>query len=111
MTKKNLTRPVQIIFRVDAHERDVIRRRMALAKTKNLSAFCRKMSMDGMIINVDYSQIRELLTHIGRLSSSVNQIAKRVNTTTRIYAEDIEEIKANQKEINGLIHAIDSKLL
>jgi len=30
---------------------------MELAKTKKMSAFLRKQAMDGMIINVDYSQI------------------------------------------------------
>ena len=111
MPTTNRTRPILMKFFVDEHERDVIRQRMALAKTKNLSAFCRKMVMDGMIINVDYSHINELLMHVGRASTNINQIAKRINTTGRVYAQDLAEIKSQQHKINSLMREIDGKLL
>jgi hypothetical protein len=84
---------------------------MELAKTNKLSAFCRKMTMDGMIINVDYSQLKDILTHVGRASSNINQIAKRVNTTSRVYADDIEQLKAEQEIIKNMIYAMESKLI
>ena len=111
MVNENRARPIQIIFRVNEHEREVIRKRMKLAKTNKLSAFCRKMVMDGMIINVEYSQIKELLIDVGRASSNINQIAKRVNSSNRIYSEDIEELKAKLDLIHNSIIAIDNKLI
>jgi (p)ppGpp synthase/HD superfamily hydrolase len=111
MLQENRTRPIRKVFRVTEHENDVIMRRMALAKTKRQSDFLRKQAMDGMIINVDYSQIKELLMHIGRVSSNINQIAKRYNSTGRFYQEDIEDIKENQEKIIKSIHALERKLI
>jgi len=111
MAQVNRERPILLRFFVDENERDVIHQRMKLAKTKNISAFCRKMVMDGMIINVDYSHIEDLLTHVGKASANINQIAKRINTTGRVYAEDIVEIKSLQKKMIETVHAIDSKLI
>ena len=37
---------------------------------------------------------------------NINQIATRVNSTDKIYAEDIEEIRQKQEEIGGVIGAV-----
>lgn len=111
MVQEKRSRPIQMIFRVNEHEKEVIRKRMELAKTKRQSAFLRKMAMDGMILNVDYSQIREINALIGKVSGNINQIAKRVNSTSRIYPEDIAELKKRQEEIWDLLKSMQSKLL
>ena len=43
--------------------------------------------------DVDYSYLRNYNTELGRISSNLNQIAKRVNSTGNIYQEDINEVK------------------
>jgi len=111
MLNENRNRPIQIKFYVSEHERDIIRKRMALANTKKQSAFLRKMACDGNIINVNYSQINEICNQLGKIGSSINQIAKRVNSTSRIYGDDIAEIKKKQSEIFGLLNSMESKLL
>ena len=46
---ENRTRPIQIKFFVTEQERDVIRQRMELIGTTNLSAYMRKISQDGFL--------------------------------------------------------------
>ena len=36
---------------------------------------------------------REMSTNISRTSSSINQIAKRVNSTSLIYKNDVDDLK------------------
>ena len=110
MSQPNLERPIQIKFYVSERERDFIYNKMALAKTKNKAAYLRKMAVDGYILNVDFSEFREVFANIGRISSNVNQIARRVNSTNNIYADDIAELKNRQEEVWNLLKSIQSKL-
>jgi len=103
-------RPIQIKFFVSERERDFIHKKMALLKTKNLSAYIRKMAIDGYIINVDFSELKAMFANIGRIGGSINQIAKRVNATHNVYAEDIAELKERQGEIWRLLKSTLSKL-
>ena len=111
MEKRNLTRPLQMIFRVSEHEKELIRKKMELAKTKKQSAYLRKMAIDGAIFHIDYSQLREICGELGKIGANINQIAKRVNTSSRIYDEDIAEIKKKQAEIFELVNSMKGKLL
>lgn len=67
--------------------------------TDNMSAYLRKMAIDGYVVNLDMPELRELTSKMKRISNSENQIAKQLNTTGNIYEADIEEIKKNQEEI------------
>jgi hypothetical protein len=110
MSKQNLERPIQMIFRVNERERDFIYKKMALAKTKNKAAYLRKMAVDGYILNVDFTDFRELFANVGRIAGGVNQIAKRVNSTNTVYAEDVADLKNRQEEVWELLKTIQSKL-
>ena len=48
---------------------------------KSMSAFLRKLILYGYVYDVDYSYLRNYNTELGRISSNLNQIAKRVNST------------------------------
>ena len=74
-------------------ELDLINQKMALYDTDNMSAYLRKMSIDGYVIKLDLREIRELTSQMKRIAGSENQIAKRLNETDRIYEADIKEIK------------------
>lgn len=84
-------RPIQVKFFVDEKELDLIKRKMAQMGTDNMSAYLRKMAIDGYVVNLDMPELRELTSKMKRISSSENQIAKHLNTTGNIYEADIEE--------------------
>jgi len=88
-----------MIFRVSERERNIIHQKMEILKTKNQTAYLRKMACDGFIYMIDFSEFKEMFVNIGSISRSINQIVKRINSTDRIYADDIAELKAGQAEI------------
>jgi hypothetical protein len=110
MQQENRTRPVQMKFRVTEHERDLIYKKMELLKTNNQAAYLRKMAIDGYILKVDFSEFKKMFADIGRIGGSINQIAKRVNSTHNVYAEDITELKERQGEVWRLLKSTLSKL-
>ena len=93
MEKQNRNRPIQLIVRVTEEERDFIYKKMKLLGTQNLSAYIRKIAIDGYIINVDYTDIKNHAAQLQRIGGNVNQIVKRMNQTGSLYRDDVEEIK------------------
>ena len=108
MAIKNRKIPLQ--FYVSEEEQAFIHQKMAFLNTKNLSAYLRKMALDGYILNVDYSQFKEICAAMQGIGNNVNQIAKRINSTNNLYENDVSEIKEKQEELWRLLKSILSKL-
>ncbi len=96
---RNRKRPIQVKFFVDEKEQALIKKKMEQAGIENMSAYIRKMVIDGYVVKLDMPELRELTSKMKRISTSENQIAKRVNATGNLYEADLEEIKKNQEEI------------
>ena len=100
----------QMNFRVTESEYEVIRKRMEITGIKSPSAYLRKMAMNGYIIQMDLSDLKELvrIEHIN--SNNINQYAKRANETGSIYSKDIEDIKRGQEEVLKLLRELYEKI-
>ena len=92
-------RNVQLHFMVTEHERNLIDIKMEQLGTKNMGAYLRKMAIDGYVIHLDLSDIRELVTLLRRTSNSLNQLTKRVHETGNIYGEDIEALRISYNKL------------
>ena len=104
------TRNTFLLVRINDEERAQIQTRMALAGTKNMSAFIRKMALDGRIILLDMDEIKTLVSLLRRTSANVNQIAKRVNSTGRVYENDLAEIQNRLGEVWSALDMVLRKL-
>ena len=89
----NRNRPVQVKFRVTPEERKMIDRRMEQAGISNMAAYLPKMAIDGYVVKLELPELRDFISLLRRTSNNFNQIARRVNSTDRIYADDIAEMK------------------
>ena len=107
---RNRKRPIQVKFFVDEKEQALIKKKMEHAGIENMSAYIRKMVIDGYVVKLDMPELRELTLRMKSICNSENQIAKRVNSTGNIYETDIEEIKKNQEEIYEGIRKILTSL-
>ena len=86
-------------FFVSQAEFDLIQQNMTLSDSTNLSAFLCKMAIDGMVIKLDMLEFKEMLKLLRRANANINQIAKHLHETGRVYDTDLEEILGYQKEI------------
>jgi len=105
-----LKRPIQIKFRATEAERDLIYEKMRLLGTNNLAAYMRKIAIDGYIVNYDNTDLRAICAEMQKVGVNINQIAKRVNSTTRIYEQDFDEMKRGIADIWRLLRLSLSKL-
>jgi hypothetical protein len=99
----NLKRPIQIKFRVTEAEKELIYEKMSQLGTNNLAAYMRKIAIDGYIVNTDNSDLKAIAAEMQKIGVNINQIARRVNTTNRIYEQDFIEIQGKVSEIWRLL--------
>ena len=90
---KEENKNIVLSFRVTPEERKMIDRRMEQAGISNMAAYLRKMAIDGYVVKLELPELRDFISLLRRTSNNFNQIARRVNSTDRIYADDIAEMK------------------
>ena len=77
------------------------------AGISNMGAYMRKMALNGYVLHVDLSDIRELVSLQRRSANNLNQVAIHVNTYGGIYPH---EIKALQRDYADLWEAFSDLL-
>ena len=85
---------VRVEFVISEQEAALIKERMAELGITNLSAYLRKMAVDGYIIHLDMSDIQEMIRLLRICSNNLNQYARRANETGSVYAVDVEDLRA-----------------
>jgi len=65
-----------------------------------MSAFIRKMALNGHILHVDLSPVRELVSLQRRCSNNLNQVAVHANTYG-IYEHEIKGLQKDYAELWG----------
>ena len=82
-----------LILRVSASEKKRIRMKMEELGIQNMSAYIRKMALDGYCVNLDLTDVKELVYLLRMCSNNLNQYAKKAHQTGSIYKEDILDLK------------------
>lgn len=84
---------VRVDFVMSEQEAELVKGRMAELGITNLSAYLRKMAVDGYIIHLDMSDIQEMIRLLRICSNNLNQYARRANETGSIYAADMDDLR------------------
>ena len=99
MNEPNRVRKIQLNFRVTEQERRMIEERMQELGTTNREAYLRKIAIEGMIVKLEVQELKEIVSLMRRTSNNVNQIARRLNETGRIYEADITDVHNRQEQL------------
>ena len=99
-----------IYVRVTKEEWKKIHDRMREAGMKNMSAYIRKMALNGYLIHLDLSDVREVLRLLRITSNNLNQYAKRANETGSIYETDIRELQKTHQKLLSMMGEILDRL-
>lgn len=79
--------------RITPAERKRIEAKMKELGIQNMSAYIRKMSLDGLCVQLDLKDIREFTEQVSRIGNNLNQYANVANATGSIYAQDIAYLR------------------
>ena len=99
-----------IILRTTKTEKNRIYEKMLGMGIRSLSAYIRKMALDGYCLNLDLPQLRRMSYLLQNCSNNLNQVAKRVNESNQLYAADIEDLRQRLDELIEIGRQILSRL-
>lgn len=106
--KKN--RDVNVKVRLTEDELDYLQYRQKLIGAKSLSAYIRYAAISKQITVIDKDSLKKILVDIAGIRNSLNQIAKRLNSTNQFYDDDKETIADATKEIEELWQSLNTML-
>lgn len=106
----NRVRTHGIYLMLSDDELKVLEKKYRFSSCKTLRQFIMKCILGKDIFVLDMTVFRELSTSIGRITGSINQIAKRVNSTAAIYKDDIIDIQELLKKQGKDIYSLRKKL-
>ena len=103
-------RDVPVLFYVSKDEMALIQQKMQAFGTSNMSAYLRKMAIDGYVLKLDLPELKELVSLLRRWSNNLNQLTRRVHQTGRVYDADLQELHIQQENIWNGVHQILSQI-
>lgn len=106
----NRFRNERLEIKLTTEEKELFKKKLEISKSKSMGHFIRKSVLEAPIFVIDMNIFRKLQTLIGKNSSNLNQITKRVNITGIIYREDIQDLKKENDDISREIIKIQNIL-
>lgn len=92
-------RSTYVAFWISDEEKELIHKKMELMGISNMSAYLRKMAIDGYTVRLDLPELDEMVSLLRYTGNNLNQLTKRVHQTGRIYDADLEDIKQKQDRL------------
>ena len=77
---------------------------------RSLSAYIRKMALDGYCLHLDLKELRRMAYLLQMCSNNLNQYAKAANETGRVYADDMEDLRQRLDELIDIGRKILARL-
>ena len=106
----NRTRNNGMYLMLSDDELEILNKKYELSGCKTLRQFIMKCILEKDIFVLDMKVFKDMSTNIGRITSNVNQIAKKVNSTGIIYKDDINDLKKLLEKQGKDIYFLRKKL-
>ena len=86
---------------VTPEEQALIADRMTEAGISNMGAYMRKMALNGYVLHVDLSDIRELVALQRRCANNLNQVAIHANSYGGLYPDELKRLQKDYADLWG----------
>lgn len=110
MAGKKRRRNIPLYVWLSPEELQAIKDRMEQTGIHNMSAYVRKMALNGYVLQVDLSPVRELVSLQRRCANNLNQVAIHVNTYGGIYPDEIKALQRDYADLWGPLSDLLKKL-
>ena len=100
----------RLFIRVTNEELNRILDKMYGMGIRSLSAYIRKMALDGYCLHLDLKELRRMAYLLQMCSNNLNQYAKCANESGQVYAADLEDLRTRLDELISIGKQILAKL-
>lgn len=89
----------QITLRLTPQEKEMLIERQKFCGITTVNQYIREMAIDGCILVVDHSDLKKQNYELSQIGNNIRQIAKKVNATGNLYANEMNELKEMMDQI------------
>ena len=104
-------RTIEVKVRLRPDELAMIEEQMAKIGTTNRENYIRRMATEGSIRMLDMREIKQLNRLLAAYGNNLNQIARRVNSTGRMYEVDVQDVVTQFHALVEQVKKIEYRLL
>ena len=97
----------RLFIRVTDEERNCILDKMYGMGIRSLSAYIRKMALDGYCLHLDLKELQRMAYLLQMCSNNLNQYAKAANENGRVYAADMEDLRQRLDELIEICNELE----
>lgn len=99
-----------IILRLSKTEKNRIYKKMLTMGIHSLSAYIRKMALDGYCLHLDLKELHRMAYLLQMCSNNLNQYPHEAHLTGYLYPQDVEALNCQLEELTDLARQILSRL-
>lgn len=99
-----------IILRLSKTEKNRIYKKMLTMGIHSLSAYIRKMALDGYCLYLDLKELHRMAYLLQMCSNNLNQYTHEAHLTGYLYPQDVEALRCQLEELTDLARQILSRL-
>ena len=97
MKQKPRTKTLRV--KVNEDEWNLIQKRLEVCTVSSMSDLFRQMILHGIYLEFDHEELRKIRQAVMSVANNINQITHRVNSTSRIYKQELYEIQENVNKL------------
>lgn len=108
MKKKNLFRDEFVQVYLTKEEKEKIKENMERSGQGTLTNYIRLMALNGVVVNINFSDLKEALVETGQyvtelnmIGNNINQIAHKLNQTDLVETEDVQYLVSEFAKIKN----------
>lgn len=101
--KEDRERKNRLVVCLSEDEKRLFEAKYKLSGLHSHSDFIRQLIIHGNIYSVDLIPLKNAEVAVNRIGNNINQIAKKMNESGRVYIEDVKQIQMYQKKLIKLI--------
>ena len=107
----NRERTHRVHFRLTDQEKDYLDNKLQQLNISNREAYCRKMVLEGQIIQIDTQPVKEVRRLLANLTNNMNQIAKHANETGSVHDTELMAVIEECHSFRSTINHFETLLL
>lgn len=107
---KKRVRSTSVCVWLSPDEQAKIQERMADVGIRNLSAYVRKMALNGYELHVDLAPVKDIVSLQSRCANNLNQIAVRENINGGVYPDEIKALQKDYADLWGPLSELLERL-
>lgn len=98
------------VIRLTESEAKILEKRFELSGMTSISAYLRQQVVNGIYLEYNHEELKKIRQSVMSVANNVNQIAHRVNSTSRIYKQELLELQEGVSELWQQLQSIQSEL-